>query len=276
MATCFGPLQVGVGLTGGYPTGRPPRDRRLSSTYRSFRQPTDEETIPRRNRPKTRSVIRPDDGYSSDTPFSKPFLSTFKSDDHEFENALMNTLREKSKSAQSLVERKPSPLLTPVVVSVPKLEKRTVTFAEPKQPSCKIVPSELPSTCFDTLKMRSNTLHPKALYSTTRYPDLKLTIIRPTSVVFPMVNSANYSSLTRPKKENLDAKLSRSQSDSDLNKEESSDKKVDLPTGGLNKCLRKLSGSWRNLILGKFWSGIGLLWIRITSETKSQKSYIIF
>lgn len=237
MATCFGPMQSSAAFA-----GRPPRDRRLSSTYRSFRQPTDDEH-PRRL--KTRSVTRSDDGYASDTPHCKPFLSTFKSDDHAFQIQLLSTLREKSKSAQSLTERKPSPLLTPVVVSVPKLEKRTVTFSVPKQPSAKIVPSELPHTTFEMLKKRANTLHPKLLFSTLRYTDLTLTIIR--------TNLSYCSSLTRPKRVDPVVKLFRSQSDSDLSKDlETIGPVSGVPSAGLNKCLRVLSGSWRNLLHREF------------------------
>lgn len=234
MATCFGPLQAGA-------AGRPPRDRRLSSTYRSFRQPDEEQ--PRNRRLKTRSVNRTDDGYASDTPYCKPFLSTFKSDDHDFQIKLLGTLREKSKSTQSLTERKPSPLLTPVVVSVPKLEKRTVTFSVPKPPSAKIVPSELPHTTFEMLKKQANTLHPKLLFSTTRYPNLTLTIIRS--------NLSYCSSLTRPKRVEPIVKLFRSQSDSDLSKDVPEIGPV-VPNAGLNKCLRVLSGSWRNLLHREF------------------------
>lgn len=281
--------------------------RTLSSTYRSFRESNEDDifgneshkpfrrtqslktpaessedhlmslgegsTRIRRNR-RSRHKSKTLDGYSSDTtllPNLKPFLSSFKTDDNDFETALFLTFKEKSQSTQNLVDlKKPgiSPRLKPVPIpsTEGKLEKnlkRTVKFlecpTEEKRSRFSVLKSELPSETFEDLKKAANTKHPKSLYSTRRYTDLHITIFCGNECVNPAKaedrtnqnfngNARNTSSLRHSRRASaVGRRLFRSQSEGNL-----------ASTGEngltLNKCLRALNGSWRNLLNRKCYT----------------------
>lgn len=251
----------------------------------------DEDSMKMEKARRDRSRLKTMDGYYSDTSLLpgkvKPFLSTFKSDDNNFEHALLSTLKEKSKSSQNLAcPKKPvmSPRLKVVSIPsadlvIPKLEKssfkRSVTFSEQSKPDfrCKfsVLGSELPSLTFEQLRNAANTKHPKCLYSTNRYPELHLTVFCGNERISPPIRTAEEahilgidkprylnhtsSSLRRRKalkQTTFAGKLFRSQSEGNLAQNTGSTPKSEsqltLGTASFNKCLRVLSGSWRNLL----------------------------
>ncbi|KAK6623904.1 hypothetical protein RUM44_010760 [Polyplax serrata] len=270
MATCFDPVppskrQFDVRFPAGRPprhsiSHRPPRVQSnrtelkvkntneinsrqfLSSTYRSFCDPCEDNLEwqssqqktrrrhssrrtnkenesctertndrPRKHR-RERIRSRTHDGYNSDStlmPNKKQiFLSTFKSNDNEFESALLFTLREKSRSTQNLAEMKKniviSPRLKPATIPtdlvIEKFDKgnlkRCVTFSEgnksdvpeaPKKSKYSVLKFELPRLTFEQMKNSPNTIHPKRLYSTTQYQDLHLTVFYGDECINPPV-----------------------------------------------------------------------------------------
>lgn len=266
------------------------RCRRRNQAFRNLENldvfSVEEETKNRKSRRERWKTI---DGYYSDTTVlpkkSKPFLSTFKSDDNDFENALLSTIKEKSKSTQNLSETKKnliSPKLKPVPIPsaeevMPKLDrKRSVTFSEDsakesKRTKYSVLRTELPNVTFEELKKSANTLHPKSLYSTTRYQNLHLTVFYGNECINPPIRVDEHlnddsekprfmnhtsSSLRRQKmaanRNSFRGKLFRSQSEGNLAK---NDAKSDNPNGNgsFNRYLRVLSGSWRNLLNRKFY-----------------------
>lgn len=173
----------------------------------SLRMSDHSNSIRRHKRDKSRRKIH--DGYSSDTGLlsnrKKIFLSTFKSNDNEFETAFLETLREKSKSIHNIAEAKKFPMsqrLKPATIPadlvIEKLDKINrkksgVTFSEdaenssaPKKSKYSVLKNELPSLTFEQMKKAANTIHPKLLYSTKRYQDLHLTIFYGDECINPL------------------------------------------------------------------------------------------